>query len=103
MVDSWIFAVLTIILLELMWIGSRLEPTTPKEEALNAIKKMREDLEEMREDLHWFRDDNFAGHLFKEIQEAGKQLQDEMKEIEKQLRWYDGNSSVTSSPKSLIQ
>ncbi len=34
----------------------------------------------MREDLDWFRDDNFAGHLFKEIQEAGKQLQDEMKE-----------------------
>ena len=56
--DSWILFVLILILLELMWIGSRLP--TGSQDLVGELKKIQEE-------LYWFKDDKFAGHLLKEM------------------------------------
>ena len=80
--DSWILAVLIMISLQLVWMGSRLGTTTGKgglpEDLLGELRKIREE-------LYWFKDDKFAGHLIKEINENCENLEREITEINRSL------------------
>ena len=70
--DSWILLVLFLILLELMWIGSRLP--TGSQDLVGELKKIQEELE-------WFKKDNFASHLLNQIESS-------VGEVKEELLWF---------------
>ena len=74
--DSWILIVLVLILLELMWIGSRLP--TGSQDLASELKKIQEELE-------WSRKDNFASHLFNQIESS-------VGEVKEELLWFKGDN-----------